>query len=86
MNHGQIKREAHRIAIEKAINFNNYLNLYSDYLIKLTMQKVVEIVERVKKDNPYPDDIFQKDMFGKFGRLVWNNCCDKILKELEELI
>ena len=53
---------------------------------KETKRELMKIIERVKKDNPYPDDIFQKNEFGKFGRLVWNNCCDKILEEIREVL
>jgi len=56
-----------------------------EFCKKETEKKLMKIVEKIKKENPYPDDIFQKNEFGKFGRLVWNNCCDKILEELNEI-
>jgi hypothetical protein len=54
--------------------------------VTVTIERVLKEVEKVKKDNPYPEDIFQS-LHGKFGRLVWNNCCEelkeRILEEVE---
>jgi hypothetical protein len=57
------------------------------------------LIEKLRKDNPYPVYIFpdvditvenfegRRDaMFGSFGRLVWNNCCDKINEIIEDEI
>lgn len=40
-----------------------------------------DVAEELRKRNPYPEDVFVSKM-GKFGRRVWNCCCD----ELEEIL
>jgi len=47
------------------------------------LEQIFILLDEVKKDNPYPQDIF-KSKFGNFGRQVWDNCIDEIKKRLSE--
>jgi len=49
--------------------------------IKNLQNKLENVAEKLRKRNPYPKDVFVSKM-GKFGRKVWNCCCD----ELEEML
>jgi hypothetical protein len=63
--------------------------------------KTMNLVEQLRKMNPYPIDIFPEPshedwhdlgkflqehgknpdrIFAKWGRVVWNNCCDQLDK------
>lgn len=56
----------------------------------LEYDKILEIIEETKKENPYPEDIFvgktEEGMRGKASRISWNNACDVIKEKLNEEI
>lgn len=55
--------------------------------MSMEVEKIIAIINDVKKRNPYPEDIFVS-MKGKAARISWNNCCEdiiaSILEEMEE--
>lgn len=66
------------------------------------MKETIRQIEEIKRNNPYPEDIFIEPnwkkvtstlkkaglspdaIFGSWGRQVWNNCCEDIIKKLSE--
>ena len=52
------------------------------------IERILEILDYVKKENPYPADIFtgktEEGMRGVAARISWDVCCEKIKKEVLE--
>ena len=46
-------------------------------------QIMKSIIEELRAKNPYPEDTHTSAQ-GKFGREVWNDCCDTLDKLAEE--
>ncbi|MCE7743884.1 MAG: hypothetical protein GPJ52_01990 [Candidatus Heimdallarchaeota archaeon] len=51
--------------------------------MSMEVDKIIEIINDMKKENPYPEDIFVS-MKGKAARNSWNVCCEDIIARILE--
>ncbi|GAG13734.1 unnamed protein product [marine sediment metagenome] len=51
--------------------------------MSMEVDKIIEIINEMKKRNPYPEDIFVSKK-GKAARNSWNVCCEDIITRILE--
>ncbi|MEW6624571.1 MAG: hypothetical protein AB1420_15855 [Bacillota bacterium] len=72
---------------------------------KISIEKIIEMIEECKKQNPYPKHVFGEPtkkeyqkmrkafenanlipdrFFGSWGREVWDNCIERLKREISE--
>jgi len=51
------------------------------------LREFIEIIIKVKDNNPYPEDVFtgvtEEGLRGKAGNLAHRNCCDDLISEIK---
>ena len=74
--------------VDKTTDISSCIELYTKRIIKEKNEEFDKILDELRSNNPYPNDIFtgktEEGKIGQFGRIVYNNALEDIKQKIRE--